>query len=204
MSNVIFRGRYHGAGFEMALCTVIKSSCSMVVIGRGQRLNFTQTLTDALGNSGSLRRLVIRSNMNTSQMKLLALSLCQNQHLHALFLDQAFKGDASIVAFASCMHGMTSLRSLELVGNKFGALGKQALFKVLEEAKTSVDQLQLLGKSARVQAHIDFLLRLKQRGGRSYIGTCNRNDWIELLVEFKDDTNALYYILCADPGRISN
>jgi hypothetical protein len=206
MIHVIFLGGgCHGAGFEMALCTVIKkSNCFSVVIDRGQLLNFTPTLRDAIGNSSSLRRLVIRSNMNESNMKLLALSLCQNQHIHALVLNQAFQGDASIVAFASCMHGMTSLRCLELVGNEFGTLGKQALFKVFEEAKTSVDQLLLDGTPDHVQAHIDFLLRLKQRGGRSYIGTCNRNEWIELLVEFKDDTNALYYILRADPGRISN
>jgi hypothetical protein len=45
---------------------------------------------------------------------------------------------------------------------------------------------------------------LKQKGGQSYIGSCDPNQWIELLVEFKDDMNALYYILRADPGRISN
>ena len=126
-------------------------------------------------------------------------------------MSQAFQGDASIVAFASCMHGMTSLRKIQLVGNEFGALGEQALFKVLEEAKTSVNALRLDGKPDHVQAHIDFLLRLKQKGGRSYIGTCttsttaaNPNQWIELLDEFKADTNALYYILCADPGRMNN
>jgi hypothetical protein len=213
--NVGFDGGCHGAGFELALCMVFsKSNCPTVVIDRRQRLNFTPTLADALGNSRSLRYLSIESyaldesnmneiKMNASQMKLLALSLCHNQHLHTLVLDQAFQGDESIVAFASCMHGMTSLRRMQLMGNEFGTLGEQALFQVLEEAKTSVDQLLLEGKPDHVGAHIDFLLRLKQKGGQSYIGTCDPNQWIELLDEFKDDTNALYYILCADAGHMS-
>jgi hypothetical protein len=213
-NGVAFSGGCYGAGFELALCTVFKSSCSTVVLGRRQRFNFTPTLADALGNSRSLRYLSIGSyfldesnmneiKMNASQMKLLALSLCQNQHIRNLGLHQAFQGDASIVAFASCMYGMTSLRKMRLMGNEFGTLGEQALFKVLEEAKTSVDQLLLDGKPDHVQSHIDFLLRLKQKGGRSYIGTCDPNQWIELLDEFKDDTNALYYILCEDPVRMS-
>jgi hypothetical protein len=202
--KVIFSEGCYGAGFELALCTVFKCHCRSVVIDR-QPFNFTPTLADALGNSSSLRRLSIgRYSLDERNMKLLALSLCQNHHIRTLVLHQAFEGDASIVAFASYMHGMTSLRKMRLWGNEFGTSGEQALFKVLEEAKTSVSQLLLQGKPDHIQAHIDFLLRLKQKGGQSYIGSCDPNQWIELLVEFKDDMNALYYILRADPGRISN
>jgi hypothetical protein len=215
-NGVSFSEGCYGHGFELALCAVFKRSSTgpMVFLGKRQPFNLTPTLANALRNSRSLRYLSIGSydldessmnsiKMNASQMKLLALSLCHNQHIRNLGLHQAFQGDESIVAFASCMHGMTSLRQIRFMGNEFGILGEQAIFKVLEEAKTSVNLLSLVGKPDHVQAHIDFLLRLKQKGGRSYIGTCNPNQWIELLDEFKDDTNALYYILCADPVPMS-
>jgi hypothetical protein len=206
--KVTFKSCY--GAFELALCTVLKRNCGRVTILR-QHLKFTPKLVDALSNSRSLRYLAIgNDSLEETDMKLLALCLCQNQYIKTLFLGKAFQGDASIVAFASCMRGMTSLcRMRLLVGNEFGILGEQALFQVLEEADTSLDQLLLQGKPDHVQDHIDFLLRLKQKGGRSYIGTCtthtnkdNPNQWIDLLEEFKDDTNALYYILSADPGRI--
>jgi hypothetical protein len=196
------------------MCTVLKRNCHTAVFLIQQDLKFTPKLADALSNSRSLKSLAIAYvSLDETNMKLLALCLRQNRHIRTLLLRHAFQGDASIVAFASCMlHGMTSLREMKLTGNEFGTLGEQALFKVLEEAETSVDLLLLTGKPDHVQAHNDFLLRLKQKGGRPYIGACctassstaaNRNQWIELLDEFKEDTNALYYILCVDPGLMS-
>jgi hypothetical protein len=200
----------HDAGacfFELALCEVLNKRRNFrnVTIS-SQRLNFTPALVDALSNC-HLRCLTIRNDhLDESNMKRLALCLCQNPHIRSLSLCGAFQGDASIVTFASCIHGMTGLCRIELQGNGFGTLGEQALFKVLEE--TSVDQLVLEGKPDYIQAHIDFLTRLKQKGGRWYIGaltsnnTIKPNQWIELFDEFKDDTNALYYILRESPGPI--
>jgi hypothetical protein len=78
--------------------------------------------------------------------------LDSNQRIIILILRETFlQDDASIVVFgASCMHRMTSIVVFALQVYdwrgiaEFGTLWEQDLFKVLEEAKTSVDWLDQL------------------------------------------------------------
>jgi hypothetical protein len=118
---------------------------------------------------------------------------------------QRGEGDESMVAFAKCLPGMSHLRHLTLGGGEFGEAGERALVEVLEEGVHSILDLTLEGKPPSLQNYINFLLWLKNIGGKRAISSCSRMKWIDLLSHLTndEDPSTLYFTpLRSDPGRV--
>jgi hypothetical protein len=194
---------------EMAMCLSLKSKCQELWIGH-QCLPFTPALAEALAKSASLDKLFFDQVTfdNKAKMERLGLCLCENSSITTLELTDTFlgdEGDESMVAFVKHLPGMSHLRHLSLGGNDFGEAGKQALVEVLEEGVHPLLELTLEGKPPSLQNYVNFLLWLKNIGGKRAISSCRRMEWIDLLSHFTndEDPSTLYFTpLRSDLGRV--
>jgi hypothetical protein len=137
-------------------------------------------------------------------MERLALCLRENSSITTLRLTNTFQGDESMMAFVKRLPGMSHLRHLTLGGNEFGEAGEQALVEVLEEGVHPLLELTLEGKPPSLQNYINFLLWLKNIGGKRAISSCSGMKWIDLLSHFTndEDPSTLHFTLRPDPGRV--
>jgi hypothetical protein len=200
---------------EMAICVAINSKCQDLVLAQQCR-PFTPALAEALSRSASLATLTIGTNqpeelvqvLTLLDMERLSLCLCTNSSIRVLRLFDSFNGDESMVAFVKHLPGMSHLRSLYLEGNEFGEAGERALVKVLEGEDHSLEKLKLVGKPTSLQNYVDFLLWLKNNGGRKAISSSTPMKLTELLAHLDTDDDrdpsAVYFTLCSDPGRFEN
>jgi hypothetical protein len=195
---------------EMAMCLLLKSKCQQLWILR-QRLPFTPALAEALAKSASLDKLDFdKVTFDKSEMERLALCLCENSSITTLRLTKIFQrgeGDESMVAFVQHLPGMSHLRHLSLGGgNQFGEAGERALVEVLEEGVHPLLELTLEDMpSSSLQNYINFLLWLKNIGGKQAISSCSGMKWIDLLSHFTNDEDhpsTLYFTLRSVPDRV--
>jgi hypothetical protein len=197
---------------EMAICLLLKFKCQELSIHRC--LPFTPALAEALAKSATLDKLVFSdATFDKAEMERLALCLCENSSITTLRLEDTFQGDEgdeSMVAFVKHLPGISHLRYLSLAGNEFGEAGERALVEVLEEGVHPLLALRLEGKPPSLQNYINFLLLLKNKGGKRAISSCSSMEWIDLLAhitnkdEDEDHFSALYFTLRSDPGRFLN
>jgi hypothetical protein len=189
-----------GEGVENAVCTVIQSNCcSRLCLAGETPATFSASVANALCINTSLQFLSIRvDRFETADVEHLFDALCVNRTLGCLTLSEStIGGNESMIAIGSRLPEMRGLRRLHLPYN-FGRDGKQALLKGLQR-NTQLLSFQVELAPADLQEHIDFVLALNLRGGQAYLENLTRDQWIDLLTEYREDVNALNYILSDAP-----
>ena len=107
-----------------------------------------------------------------------------------------------MIAIGSRLPEMRGLRRLHLPYHSGRGAGERALLKGLQQ-NTQLVRFQVESAPAYLQEHIDFILALNLRGGQAYLEHLADDQWIDLLTEYREDVNALYYILSAAPQQLN-
>ena len=107
-----------------------------------------------------------------------------------------------MIAIGSRLPEMRGLRRLYLPYHVGRGDGERVLLKGLQQ-NTQLVRLQVELAPAYLQEHIDFILALNLRGGQAYLEHLAHDQWIDLLIEYREDVHALYYILSAVPQQLN-
>ena len=132
------------------------------------------------------------------------VSLCQSKSLQELKLWSRQLDDNCCVAIAKALRLNTTLKTLDLQCQVIGSDGLEEITNMMEQNYTieNVKTAKTAGRRASLANRIEMYTRLNRAGRRVLLvnDQASKADWVEKLIEGKEDFDAVFYFIRSNPS----